>query len=206
VHWSKQRTRDRKRNIKFIKQVQVRELWEADRFAALTGRALCTFTTLVWKDTALGETNIATRQTMLVDALKRWAKRRHRITLAVLWVHENPPGKSFNTHWLTNIPPSLRHDFERELERLLRAYAGAVRVEPRVYPGKRDRRLNYMCKSAASCAPMRRRYKLIGASAQGIIDFKRCGTTQCLGQTARRRHAVEQLLAKPHSEPVRAAA
>ena len=183
------------------------ELFEADRYATSIGIRPNTFVTIRWRLTAEAEANIADRWTAMLKAIRAWSRSKGIGDLAYVYVHENPPrtGGGFNSHLLISVPATLRALLAAKLEAILGASPGAVLVEPRCYPGKRDTRLQYMCKGTDMATAMK--FGLIHPtkgwkSAQGEIHHKRSGTSTNIGKSARRserQRSLQILIARGRS-------
>lgn len=188
--WHQRAVYQRRFCEKRLRPHEVENLLAADQFATRTRRRLETFVTIRWAGTGKGEENIHARWLTLLNATRIWASR-HNLELAHVWVHENPPRHepAFNTHLLANIPSALRGRFTTWLMARLDALNGAVRVEARTHAAwnKPDARLAYMLKGTDKATAMK--HRLISQNgwdhAQGIIHFKRCGTSANLNAKAR---------------------
>jgi hypothetical protein len=168
----------------------VANLIDADGYATRTGRRLSVFVTVRWGLTALGETDIGKRWTRALDGLRQWAARRG-IEIAYVWTHENPSPGAFNTHALVHSPLPLG-DIEAWLCAHLDAQSGAIYIRPRTRRGGDPQgSLLYMMKGTDMATAMR--FGLIGQNGrwkarQGIVPFKRSGTSNNIGKVARARY------------------
>lgn len=148
------------------------------------------FITIRWALTADGEACINKRWSALLNAFRIWAGRQG-IELAHIWVHERPPRDepSFNTHLLANIPDTLRAAATEWLMKWLGGAAGAIDMQPRRCPGwnKPDDRVSYMCKGTDRATAIK--FRLIRKHGwdfnQGIVPFKRSGTSRNINTKAR---------------------
>lgn len=192
VHWTKRASLQRRRCPKRLRRVEVANLFAADRFASKIGLRFTTFITIRWSLTERGEADIHKRWQALLNKVNSWA-RRQGFELAHCWVHENPPRDepAFNTHLLANIPPDLRVAFTEWLVKQLGGYAGAIDVQPRTCPGwnKPDDRVSYMAKGCDWATARKKEYSLIRKHGwdgkQGVIEFKRSGTSRNINAKAR---------------------
>lgn len=199
--WHLRVSYQRRRNPKRLRRWQVGELVEANEYATSIGFPLSTFVTIRWGKTAGGEGGLPARWTALLKSMKALANRQG-FELAYVYVHENPQRSrgGLNSHFLANIPRRLRSLFEKRLNAILEAADGAVRVEPRCLPGRRDNRLQYMLKGTDKATAMK--FGLIEPTkgwdyAQGIIDHKRAGTSTNIGNSARAKD-VDNGAGMPH--------
>lgn len=177
------------RNDEKLRRSDVVEHIAADTFASQTGRRLETFVTVRWSLTGHGEDYINSRWSTLLNAARIWAARRS-FELCHVWVHENPPSydPAFNTHLLVNVPPLHRSTFRSWLTHQLGTVVeNAVDVRPRTHPGYAGGdRLSYMLKGTDMATAIK--YHLIHKGwkhRQGIVPFKRCGTSNNVAATAR---------------------
>ena len=143
---------------------------------------LDTFVTINWQLTSISNADIPARMRKALDALRHWCERR-KIKPAWLYVHEAPNGQ-FNTHILCHIEPDLRDKLALAALTWFKAYnSAAVLVEPRRYPGHKDRRLQYMTKGTDQLTAARFHGH---AKPQGNIPFRRCGTSRNIGKVAQK--------------------
>jgi hypothetical protein len=171
----------RRHNPHLLRRIDVINLFAADRFASKTGRRFTAFITIRWALTAHGETDIRKRWTALLNAFRIWAKQKHGLELAHIWVHENPDRDepAFNTHLLANIPADLRAAATAWLMKRLGGSAGAVDVQPRTAPGwnKPCDRVSYMAKGTDYATAVK--FRLIRKHGwdfkQGEVQFQRHG-------------------------------
>jgi hypothetical protein len=179
---------------KRLRPQEVANLIDADRFATRTRRRLETFVTIRWAHTVMGEIHIHARWLKLLNAFRIWASR-HGLELAHCWAHENPPRHepAFNSHMLANIPPALRPVLASWLAAQIGARDGAIRIEPRTSADwrKPDARIAYMVKGTDWATA--RKHRLVSEKGwdfqQGVIPFKRCGTSANLSPRIRDQYA-----------------
>jgi len=171
-----------------LRRTEVLKLIRADQFATRTGRHLCTFVTVRWAETTLGEAAINRRFSAVLNASRIWASRRG-IEWAAISVHENPPAASpaFNSHVLCSIPASQLAPFAAWLVKQLGGTNGAVHVRPRTLPGwDADETLSYCLKGTDFQTA--KHFRLITKKGwkhdQGIVPFRRCTVTRNLSSAA----------------------
>jgi hypothetical protein len=147
------------------------------------GQPLNLFVTIRWRHTTIGNDGylpLFQRACKRMDAFCR--RRGFRPTW--LYVNERPDGKA-NTHFLVHVPKHNQEAFRSKLPDWFEAVdKAAVDVQQRHRRPGPDKRLAYMCKGTDVVTASR-----IGCRAkrQGIIPFKRCGTTKNIGPSARAR-------------------
>jgi hypothetical protein len=186
--WHRRSQYQRSRCAKRLRPWQVDALFDADAFAARIGCPLVTFVTIRWARTSKGQADIPAGWFALLKATNAWAKRQG-VSLAYAYVHENPDrlGGGFNSHLLVSVRPPQRDAFADFVARHLGGETDAVRVEARCQPGHKDRRLHYMTKGTDRATAQK--YGLITGNgwdfAQGVVEFKRCGTSANIGPAVR---------------------
>ena len=128
----------------------------------------------------------------MLNGLRIWADRQG-FELAHIWVHENPDRgePAFNTHLLANISDTLRVAASHWLMKRLGGAAGAIDIQRRVCPGwnKPDDRVAYMCKGTDWATARCKEFRLVRKHGwdchQGIVPFKRSGTSRNINAKAR---------------------
>jgi hypothetical protein len=189
THWTKRVSYQRKRCISRLKFSQIKGLFDVDAFSRKRGFHLNTFLTVTWRQTdwAVQSFEVFMLKGSLAAFRNRLAKwlRAHEIALYWIYVPENPSG-NLHTHFLIHIPTGLRAQLADAIDNIARAQLNtAVDVQPRNVPGNFQNRLSYMCKGTDFATA--RLFHLGGFSDQGDIDCKRCGWTENLGLSARKR-------------------
>jgi hypothetical protein len=117
----------------------------------------------------------------------QWMRRRIGTT-AWIFVNENPGGLEPHFHMLIHVPPAYFNDLKVIASKWFGAAPGAVHIRKR--KGLRDRCLPYLMKGTDFVTALRHGFM---AKNQGPIEFKRCGWTESLGATARKRWAARHL-------------
>ncbi len=182
--WSRKSEFIRRHQPKYLRWTEVNNLIQADQFATRIGQPLRAFVSIRWSLTQHGETDIQKRWASLWNAIRIWASR-HGIIYVAISVHENPKRAepAFNTHMFINIVPNLIEEFASWLRGRIGGTSNAVDVRLRqsVQWGI-DRTLPYVLKGSD---PQTARAFGIRYNNQGIVPFKRCGTTRNINAQAR---------------------
>jgi len=178
---------ERYRDPANIKRSQADNLVQADRYAERVGLPLNRFITVSWLLTSTGRLSANAWQRGL-KRICQWIRDRDG-KIAFVYTHENPTSAAGddipNTHILAHLSKHIsKTAFARQVETAFDALDGGVDVQPRVIGDNDDTRLNYMIKGASqqTCWAYDGRRKRGG---QGIIEIKRCGTSQNIGRAAR---------------------
>ena len=179
---------ERYRNPQNLKRSQVDNLFDADDYANQIGLPLNRFVTVAWLLTNSGNLCAPIWQRGL-KRLQQWVRDRGGKS-AFVYVHENPTSslgdEKPNTHILVHLPNHIsKTAFSRQVETAFEAFDGGVDIQPRTVGDNPDRRLQYMTKGAhqSTCwAYGGKRQK----GGQGVIQIKRCGTSQNIGRSARK--------------------
>lgn len=181
----------------------------AEAHAASTGRQLNRFVTI-----AFAASNCPMRTVealgLYLKAVSDWLGT-HGVTLACVWVIENPPHKDEHAHLLIHLPPDLTKRFS-ELQRGWIARTGTrwgkgVVKTKSVYDSRKARAgiVRYMLKGCDAEAA--KDFRVIRTN-EGAIKGKRCGFSQSLGATSRwRENGVVGASERPvrHVAPLHAA-
>ena len=170
--------KERYRDTENLKRSQVDELYEATSFAAAIGTQLQTFVTVSWNHTTYQFNSVS------------WGKSCKRLKRLIgnlglkatyVYVHENPQNDYPNTHFLIHCGKISLANLKAVFESAFGAVTpNAVDVRPR-----RHWHLPYLIKGASqqtNRAYGRNRTR----GGQGTVSFKRCGTSQNIGGSARK--------------------
>jgi hypothetical protein len=188
---------------KYITLPQAANIIEAVSFAKLIGLPLVAHLTIHWSLTDVGDDPGGELFAKLREGLNKWLNRRG-IVFAAAWARERQGGGQSDVvhcHLLFHLPVEYRSgarllQVEAAISRLLRRHGGDITHEKAI-----DLRLHdkppypdgkYLIKGGG-----RKVWKKFGLRKehrrlQGIINGKRCGTTQNLGPAARLQALIEQ--------------
>jgi hypothetical protein len=184
--WHRRVRYRRARCLKRLKPCQVENLSAADAFARQSGKPLNQFLTVRFEGDA-GRAPFARGMDRLSKWFARWGGE-----LRALYVWEAIGG--LHVHCLLHIPSRAAHEARGAIEA---AFGGHdVDIRPRM-PGPGA--LAYIVKGtdAATLWKVSRASKRL-PKAQGVIPWKRCGTTQNLGRAARIEAGFEGADPAPH--------
>lgn len=182
---------------------QVIDLVNASAFAHHQGRSLNARLTIVWRHTTLFTgNNWSAIQTELQEELKRFL-RSEGIEPAFGWVRERAPGKGAHSHYGVHLggrPPDVAQHLLYYLRDVF-GFTEGLRISMGRFgaltPKMRAKIVIYMLKGFDGTA-----FRYVGLTGeteklatalgidtapQGIIDIKRCGTSQNIGPAARAR-------------------
>ena len=176
----------RKKVSKYITKQQAQNLLDALAFADEIGFRLNVSIDINWLLFG-GTTDDKTRIARFQERLSKWCSRQG-FPLTLIWVREIGRYGDPNAHILMHVPPWLMEgeDFQAVLERALEPEGGpnhdkAIFIQPADRPrGK----LVYMLKGLR---PDEAEQFGVRTSFQGSIQGKRCGCTENIGRSARRR-------------------
>jgi len=183
---------ERYRCLDQLKPCQIGDMHEANKFAAEIGLPLNRFISINWLLTEVGHLN----SDAFAHGMKNMGQwfRDSGYSTAWIYVHECPSkeGKECpNSHILLHLPRRvIRAKFDEMLRIWFSASNGGTVSEPRMKPGQwRDTRLQYMSKGAHHlvCRGYGGYRKKGG---QGIVTFKRSGTSQNIGKAARKARSI----------------
>lgn len=177
--------RHRYRDLDNIKDNQADELDSADKYASKIGLKLNTFITVAWH--CCQDRLTAANWSRCTKKLGR-LMRRLGVTSAWVYVHESPVSKLGddipNTHFLAHRDRRVsRAAFVKIFETAFSANEGGIDIRDRVIGNRRDETLAYMLKGVRADSKRHRSKRKKGP--QGVITFKRVGTTQNIGKAAR---------------------
>jgi len=188
---------------------QVDSLWKATYFAASQGIELNTFVTVHWQNLPDGGPSIQHWQGKWLELVHKWLKRRG-LPLTCVWaIERGQTAGGLHSHVLIHLPWQHRMDFcamlpawtgiEASAKQLkgrtaARAIDGQWQVD-RVKSGTQQKLLRYMLKGFPGFAgtttrrgeTVQRRLYNITHQPQGLVTGKRCGTSNNIGPTARKR-------------------
>jgi hypothetical protein len=175
---------------------------EATWFALAIGLGFNRFTTIHWERGRVEDGYFATMR--FLQLASAWVRSQGG-EWAFVWVRENGPKKGEHVHILMRIPPALAKGFRRRQAGWIKA-CGAVRNEGVThsvpigwslanadqtgyarehYERNLAEVLDYVLKGAGKDA--RGKLGLRRREPSGVIVGKRCGTSQNIGEMARRR-------------------
>lgn len=161
----------------------------AEAHAASTGRQLNRFVTIAF---AANNCPMRTGEalSLYLKSASDWLGT-HGVTLACVWVIENPPHKDEHVHLLIHLPPDLTKRFS-ELQRgwITRTgtrWAKGV-VKTKVVADTRKARAGIVRYMLKGCDVETAGLLRINRSNEGAIRGKRCGYAESLGATARHRN------------------
>jgi hypothetical protein len=175
---------------------------EATWFALAIGLGFNRFTTIHWERGRVEDGYFATMR--FLQLASAWVRSQGG-EWAFVWVRENGPEKGEHVHILMRIPPALADGFRRRQAGWIKA-CGAVRRAGVTfsrtigrtlahadetgyagddYRGNLAEALGYLLKGAGDDA--REKLGLRRREPGGVIVGKRCGTSQNIGEAARRR-------------------
>jgi hypothetical protein len=171
-----------KRRSTYITKQQAMNLMEALEFADTIGYPLNVSIDIFWEMFS-GFTDERTRLARCQERISKWSQRRG-FRLTMIWVREIGKNGGRHTHILLLLPSRFIEDgqFQAALERALEPEdEKAIMVQPAYDPlGK----LKYMLKGLH---PRDAKEFGIRASFQGLLEGKRVGCTENIGERARRR-------------------
>lgn len=180
--------KERYRDTGNLKRSQVDNLFDADNYANQIGLPLNRFVSVAWLLTGSGQLDAEVWQIAL-KRISQWVRDQSG-KMAFVYTHENPVStlgdEKPNSHILVHLPKHISTTaFSRQVEKAFEALDGGVDVQPRTFGKNPDTRLQYMTKGASqqTCWAHGGRRKKGG---QGIIEIKRCGTSQNIGRAARK--------------------
>lgn len=191
-----------KRSTHFLKPGQARNLLAAFDHAAAIGNPLNTHVTVHWSATADMAARVPDRIQQLIERMRHWLRRRG-VPVCHVWVqepsarrHENGDVPHF--HMLVHVPHLWRAAFDA----MLPAWVGglgadnAVRIEGVLAQHWRWR--NYLAKGVNPRTRDEELQKIAkhkrAANARGLVEGKRCGSSQnTLGTAARVRWQRQQV-------------
>jgi hypothetical protein len=165
---------NRARCVERLKPGQVENICAADSFATLTGTALCSWLTIKFAsgDVALAEFQAGAKR------LGEWF-RRNGGELVWLYVWEAVGGN--HAHILLHIPRPI---WQLTREAIAAAFDGHDVLLKRRTRGPDA--VAYLCKGTDWCTHKQlARGSRIVAKRQGVIGWKRCGTSESIGLKAR---------------------
>ncbi len=176
----------RRKRSEFVTGKQAKNLLEALEFARQMRLRLNVSVDIFWL-MFLKSTDDRTRIARCQERLSKWCKR-HDFPLTWIWVREIGNHGGSHVHILMHVPPWLMEsgEFQSALERVLEPEGGpsheqAINYEPAYDPlGK----LRYMLKGLP---PKDGKQLGVRTKPQGEIEGKRCGTTENIGASARRK-------------------
>lgn len=180
----------------------IANLSAAERHAAAIGLPFTRMLTIHWKAAGVPFEGMVKATGRFTDLLTKFLAR-HGSTTAWLWTNENGGGKGWHCHLLAHVPASLVPRLIRLQRRWLRsitgnAYrAGVIQSEPiggrlglergnpKLHAVNLEVALAYVLKGASAAAALQ--FGLERLEPGGRVLGKRCGTSQNIGATARRR-------------------
>jgi hypothetical protein len=181
------------RESRHIDRRQATNFFAAIRFAERQGRLLNILVTFNLDHTTCPPEHVsAAFKKLRKDRFARWlgyraGKRPQYGSATYVWVIENSGGDT-HVHWAVHIPKPLRAQFKAKLRPWLTDVAGVIECEQSAIhtePIGGARGLGkYMMKGIdRRCARM----NYVRPSPQGVVCGKRCGISESLGPTARKR-------------------
>jgi hypothetical protein len=183
---------------KYITLPQATNIIEAVQFAKLSGLPLVAHLTIHWAFTDAGDDPDGKRFAKVREGLNKWT-RRHGFALTCVWVRERMSGgqaEVVHCHLLFHLPVKYRSgarllQVEAAIYRLIKRHGRnhwaeqviklVIHDKPPYPDGK------YLIKGGGPKVWKLFRVRKEHRRLQGIIHGKRCGTTQSIGQAARRR-------------------
>ncbi len=182
---------------------QVRSVVNAAAFAERQGQPLNARLDITWRESPLFRTKTWQKlQGEVFDHMTRFLRRRG-IRTAFVWVRERAEGKGAHSHAALHLgprPKEVKADLVHYLTRKFRFSGKGIRIGMGAYgahtPAMRAGILRYITKGidhrAFRYTDMDGSTENIGAALgirhqgeQGIIEIKRCGTSQNIGPAAR---------------------
>jgi hypothetical protein len=190
--------RHRVGGTRYITVPQVTNIIEAIQFAKSIGLPLVAHLSIHWSLTDVGDDSDGHLFAKLREGLNKWLNRRG-IEFAAAWARERQAGGQSDVehcHILFHLPVEFRTgarrlQVEAAISRLVQRHGGGVLHERAI-----DLRLHdkppypdgkYLIKGGGPKVWKLFRVRKEHRRLQGIIHGKRCGTTQSIGQAARRR-------------------
>jgi len=165
----------RSRNDRRLRPWQVDGLWQASDHAYRIKISFNTFVTINWSPITIADMPTVFRRG--TNAMTQWLNRRG-LSLACIYVHENPLGR-LNSHLQLHVPKRHLAAFKKAAPAWFNDAPGSVQVKP---IWDQAGVLRYMLKGTDFITASQHGGQ---AKKQGTIPFKRCGWSQSLGQKAR---------------------
>lgn len=181
---------------------QVANLTEATTYACVIGLPFTRMITIHWEAAGVPLAFMAKATGRFIDLMSK-ALARHGSTTAWIWVHENGPAKGGHCHLLAHVPAALvkvltslqrgwlkRITGRRYRARVIRSrpiggWLGIENSNPSLHVQNLHVALRYVLKQASAKAASL--FELERREPGGLVIGKRCGTSQNIGPSARKK-------------------
>jgi hypothetical protein len=188
------------RASKYITMRQATNNVEAVRFAKMIGLPLVAHLTIHWSLTDAGDDPNGNLFAKVREGLDKWLDR-HAVEFAGSWARERQAGGQSDVvhcHLLFHLPAKYRtgkklRQVEAAIARLVKRHGGDLTDERAIKLVIHDNPDGkYLIKGGGSQVWKRFGLRQEHRRLQGIIQGKRCGTTENIGPAARRRWNEQQ--------------